>query len=357
MRRLALAACLIAAAACGGKSKGGGAVPPAPGPLTPAQIAERSLPSVVLIVGEGRLGTGFVVAPDGRIATNLHVIYGTPRVVVQLPDGRKLDQVEVLAVDPDHDLAVIRVPGKDLPALPLGDSDAVRPGDRVVAIGHPLGLGNTVSDGLVSAVRELDAEHKVLQISAPIAQGSSGGPLLDERGQVIGVAFLVAEEGQNLNFAVPVNYLKPMLEKHEGMAFEEFARRTAPKDGSGTGSGLAPRARPTAPRHDVSILDDCPVEQLQILVQGIEEAISLGAPLYNEGKIEMCYRLYEGTANDLARKLQGCSGVKKALGDGVAKAQAEKTPKEQAWAMRDTFDGLLLVIEKKYGGGGGGGAP
>jgi S1-C subfamily serine protease len=341
VRRALVAWLIVALTACGPKSKG--AAEPAKGPLTPAQIAARSLPSVVLIVVGDHLGTGFVIWPDGRIATNLHVIVGGATITVKLPDGSQSSDVEVMAIDPDHDLAVIRVNRKGLPALPLGDSDGVHPGDRVVAIGHPLGLGDTVSDGLVSAVRDLGLGVKVLQLSAPISQGSSGGPVLDEHGQVVGVSFLVSKEGQNLNFAVPSNYLKPMLLSDKGMPFSEFVARTqrpveaVPLDAD----------PPGAIHYEAAVLDDCAMDQMQLVYDGINDAIKIGAPLYNDGQIEACYRVYEGAALAFEQKLQGCVKLKAALADGRTKAAAEPDWNKRAWAMRHMFDGLQAAMVRK----------
>lgn len=311
-------------------------------PLSPAQIAERALPSVVLVRGPDRIGTGFIAGPDGRVATNLHVIYGAAALELQLPDGRVLRDLEVMAIDEGHDLAVLRARGLTLPALPLGDSNQAKAGERVVAIGHPLGLGNTVSDGLISAVRDLPNGARVLQISAPIAQGSSGGPLIDDAGKVVGVAFLVSERGQNLNFAVPVNDLKPLLAVERGMPFSEFARRTAPRQDPN-----APKIVRQVPRHPVTLLDDCVADEVRNTYGAINEAIGLGAPLYNQGNHAACFKIYEGTALELEGKLIGCTGVKQALADGRARAGTMTTDTERAWAMRDAFDGLLLVIEIK----------
>ncbi len=327
---------------CGGASQAGAGASTTP--LSPAQIAERSLPSIVLIQAGNRLGTGFLIWQDGRIATNLHVIIGAPSIVVKLPDGRDFNQVEVLAIDERHDLAVIRIRARNLPALALGDSDHVKAGERVVAIGHPLGLGDTVSDGLVSAIRQLDKDFTVMQISAPIAHGSSGGPLLNDHAEVVGIAFMVSEEGQNLNFAIPVNYLKPMLLSDKGMPFAEFARRTAqPEDSS------QPKIVRNVPTHEVKMLDDCSMEQIKNAFMGVQQAISLGAPLYNQGNHEACFKIYEGASLELEKSLQGCAGVKAALADGRSHAKGMASWTEKAWAMRDAFDGLLVVIEKKVG--------
>ena len=341
VRAAAVAFLVLVLAACGGADKKSAA--PAAVSLSPAQIAEKSLPSIVLIQAGDRIGTGFLIWQDGRIATNLHVIIGAPSIVVKLPDGREFNRVEVLAIDERHDLAVIRIPARGLPALALGDSDQVKAGERVVAIGHPLGLGDTVSDGLVSAIRELDKDFKVMQISAPIAHGSSGGPLLNDHAEVIGIAFMISNEGQNLNFAIPANYLKPMLLSDAGMPFAEFARRTTPRADSKT------QIVRDVPRHAVQLLDDCARDQIKVIYTGVAQAISLGAPLYNQGNHEACYKIYEGATLELEKSLQGCAGVKQALADGRTRARSMASWTEKAWAMRDAFDGLIAVIEKKVG--------
>ena len=327
----------IAAAPAGSAS----AKEPGPGrPLTAAQIAERATPSVVLIRTPSGLGTGFIVSADGRVVTNLHVIAGAAEAVVVLGDGRTFGDVEVIGVDEQRDLAVIHIPATKLPAVTLGDSGAVHPGDRVVAIGHPLGLGNTVSDGLVSAVRVLDESLTLLQISAPIAPGSSGGPLFNEKGEVIGVATLYSNAGQNLNFGVPVGYLKPLMAGDEHTPLADFARATV-------GQRLpAPPAR-KIPHHDPKILATCSQADLEIAFDGIGNAIQVGAPLYNDGNADACFRVYEGAALAIDKKLKSCIGVKKALSEGVARAGTLQSPVDKAWAMRDAFDGLLEVIARR----------
>src|SRR5262249_30452450 len=127
----------------------------------------------------------------------------------------------------EHDLAIVRVEAKGLPVLELGDSDQVRAGDPVVVIGHPLGLEDTVSNGLVSATRHVAKGLDILQISAPIAPGSSGGPLFDAHGRVIGVAAMILRGGQNLNFALPANYLRALAEKPDPISMDSFRQALA----------------------------------------------------------------------------------------------------------------------------------
>jgi len=343
MRGSILLVLAIAACAHTPKAQPAQAQPPVHTTLTPAEIASRALPAVVTMRTEQSLGTGFVVRPDGWIATNLHVVVGGPRVKVTLRDGRDLDVVEVLNASTNYDLALVRVEAKGLPTLKLGDSDAMRPGDSVVAIGNPMGLEDTVSNGLVSGRRKDDAGVEFLQVSAPISPGSSGGPIINDRGEVIGIAEQVLVQGQNLNFAVPIRYLLPMIQKPDPVPFQEFAALVAQMV-----AAHQPKQRASVPHHPLSILDGCPQPAQRLVVKMIGEAVQVGAPLYNHGNADGCYHVYDGAASDLERKLPpACKGPIKALADAQKRAGAMSNPDSQAWAMRDAFDGLLEVIARK----------
>ncbi len=184
---------------------------------TIAETFSRSKDSIVLVgasKGKGQnLGSGFVVHPDGYILTNFHVPSRSRSIYVKFANGRIYKGATVVRSDYDKDLALLKVGTRGLRPLTLGDSDAVVTGQRVFTIGNPLGLEYTVSDGLVSSIRTTDKGKKFLQISVPLSNGSSGGPLFDMDGKVIGVAVGSNTQGQNLNFAVPINYAKPLL-KH-----------------------------------------------------------------------------------------------------------------------------------------------
>lgn len=148
-------------------------------------------------------GSGFFIAPD-RIITNRHVIERSSRVEVHLNNGRKYTANGILAVDGEGDLALIQVSVPNEFAIPLAiQNTAPEEGESIVVIGNPFGLEGSVSDGIVSAVREIPGYGKIIQITAPISPGSSGSPVVNMRGEVIGVATLQAAEGQSLNFAVP----------------------------------------------------------------------------------------------------------------------------------------------------------
>ena len=155
-------------------------------------------------------GSGFFIAND-RIITNRHVIERSNRVVVTLVDGKKFVAKGVLAVDGEGDLALLQV---DVPAglsrpLPIV-SRVPQEGESIVVIGNPFGLEGSVSDGIVSAVREISGYGKIIQITAPISPGSSGSPVVNMYGQVVGVATLQAAEGQSLNFAVPAERISQL---------------------------------------------------------------------------------------------------------------------------------------------------
>src|SRR6478672_11048893 len=148
-------------------------------------------------------GSGFFIAPD-RIITNRHVIERSSRVEIHLLDGKKFPVKGVLAVDGEGDLALLQVDVPAALAIPLPIVRAVpQEGESIVVVGNPYGLEGSVSNGIVSAVREISGYGKIIQITASISPGSSGSPVVNMLGQVVGVATLQASEGQNLNFAVP----------------------------------------------------------------------------------------------------------------------------------------------------------
>lgn len=148
-------------------------------------------------------GSGFFVAPD-RIITNRHVIENAQKVEIKLFDGKTYPTSGVLAVDGEGDLALLEVEVPAERAAPLAiERAAPQEGESIVVIGNPFGLEGSVSNGIVSAVRNIAGYGRIIQITAPISPGSSGSPVVNMRGQVVGVATLQAAEGQSLNFAVP----------------------------------------------------------------------------------------------------------------------------------------------------------
>jgi hypothetical protein len=156
------------------------------------------------------LGSGFFVR-ENVIASNFHVVEGASRGYAKLVGEKtKYDISGVVGADSTHDLVLLSVADAKAPALSLADSHQAAVGDEVFAVGNPQGLEGTFSQGILSSIRTVGAEA-LLQITAPISPGSSGGPVLNSQGKVIGVAVATFKGGQNLNFAVPANYLAALI--------------------------------------------------------------------------------------------------------------------------------------------------
>lgn len=185
---------------------------------TPQQIAQKAFRSTVLLVMEDKngqplsLGSGFFVK-QGQIATNLHVVEGATRGYAKLVGKEKKFNIEgYTAIDEKRDLIILKVTDFGTQTIPLGNSDFAQVGETVYAVGNPRGLEGTFSDGIISSIRPVGSD-KLIQITAPLSPGSSGGPVLNGKGEVIGVSVLTIRNGQNLNFAIPSNYLKTLIAK------------------------------------------------------------------------------------------------------------------------------------------------
>jgi hypothetical protein len=207
----------------------GQSVPPRKDIPSIARAAAGSVVSIVMSDKDGKAiaqGSGFFVSKDGLILTNYHVIADGTSAVVKLPDGAFYGVEGLLAFDKARDVAVIKARGQNFHTLTLGSSDRVEVGEEVVAIGNPLSLESTVSNGIVSGMRAVKEEGgNFLQITAPISPGSSGGPLCNMAGQVIGITTMYLRGGENLNFAIPINDAKPLLEV-ESSKLQDFPNET-----------------------------------------------------------------------------------------------------------------------------------
>jgi hypothetical protein len=163
--------------------------------------------------GEFGFGSGFLISPSGLLVTNYHVIEDMDKLAVALKRAKiqVFDANLIIVEDAVKDIAILKIEGKDLPHITIGDSDLVKTGQRVFAIGNPEGFTNTISEGIISQFREFEEGITSFQITAPISIGSSGGALFNETGEVIGITNSMFLWGQNINFAIPINYVKDLL--------------------------------------------------------------------------------------------------------------------------------------------------
>jgi Do/DeqQ family serine protease len=164
-------------------------------------------------------GSGFILSPDGRILTNAHVVSGTDTVEVTLKDGRTFEG-RVVGADSVTDVAVVKINANKLPVVKLGRSDGLIPGQWAIAIGNPLGLDNTVTAGIISAIGRTSSQVGVpdkrvsfIQTDAAINPGNSGGPLLNDRGEVIGINTAIRADAQGLGFAIPIETAQRVAEQ------------------------------------------------------------------------------------------------------------------------------------------------
>lgn len=169
-------------------------------------------------------GTGFFITDDGMVVTNRHVVDDSSADYTVVTEDGKEHPAKILAIDPNNDIAIIKIDGKDYPTLNLGDSDSMQIGQTVVAIGNSLGeFSNTVSRGIISGLKrsltagdgrgQAEKLNNIIQTDAAINPGNSGGPLLNIDGQVIGVNVAIAQDAQNIGFAIPANQIKKIVDQ------------------------------------------------------------------------------------------------------------------------------------------------
>lgn len=204
--------------------------------LSALEISEKVSPSVFYIevynskweiLGSG---SGFFVSSNGVAVTNYHVIEDTAGAQITTINGEKYNVSDIIAFDKDLDIAIIRVEktsvnGKSIAAFPtlvMADSDNIKAGQTVYALGSPVGLQNTISDGIISNVKQVVDGETFIQITAPISHGSSGGALVNEYGEVIGITSAGIDNAQNIGFAIPINTVKLFDLNAKGMSYGDF---------------------------------------------------------------------------------------------------------------------------------------
>ena len=174
-----------------------------------ADASNAAIQASVKIHTDAGTGSGVIVRSSGVILTNFHVIEDAKEVAVELNSGEYFVEVGIIGSDARRDIAVLKVPGFDLPVASLGNSNDVEIGDRVTVVGSPRGFIGTLTEGVISAKRTTNG-YELFQLDAPVSQGSSGGGVFDKDGNLIALAVGLIKGAQNLNFAVPINYARGM---------------------------------------------------------------------------------------------------------------------------------------------------
>lgn len=180
--------------------------------LTSEQIFDKYKDAVVIINAYGFDGTksgsgsAVIVKDKNLIVTNFHILSGNDKIEI-ITHKDTIKDPEIVGVDIDRDVLLLRLPANDYQVITIGNSEDVKPGQKIYAIGNPMGLENTISEGLVSGIRDsvTDIKMKFIQISASLSPGSSGGAVINSKGELIGISSMGLREGQNLNFAIPIN--------------------------------------------------------------------------------------------------------------------------------------------------------
>jgi S1-C subfamily serine protease len=201
-----------------------------------SELFKKGSPAVVTITTQSGFGSGVLVDPAGVVVTNLHVVNSALKPSIRLANGDIYDDIGVVDFDSRKDLVLRKIKGFKLPSVELGDSDTLSIGNTVFAIGAPKGLELSLSQGIVSGIRDSGDGYRIIQMTAAISPGSSGGGLFDDKGRLIGITSYHMKDGENLNFALPVNYIRGMLSTSVKWTLAELAAKI---DSSATASADA----------------------------------------------------------------------------------------------------------------------
>lgn len=173
----------------------------------PEEIVEQYGNAVVLVATDVAFGSGFIIHSDGIVMTNYHVVEDASKVAVTLTSGENYLVTSVIDYDRGKDIILLKIEGEGFPTVPIGNSDKIKTAEEIIVIGNPEGLNNSVSKGIISSIdREFEGINYI-QVDAPISGGSSGGPIVNNRGEAIAISTFYYAEGQNLNFGLPINVI------------------------------------------------------------------------------------------------------------------------------------------------------
>ena len=302
---------------------------------TPREAATLAAHALVLLEMPGRRGVGFLASPGGQLITNLHVVAGAEEIHVLLADARFLPVEEVVALDEKRDLAVLQLPTQDVPALRLEGGAHPGEGDALFILLPTSGYSAGLMQTRVRAVQVLDETLTFLELEASLPEEASGSPVLDASGAWVGVATCAFADGRPITIVIPARYVLALMEQPG----------TQPLSALSLVRPVASRQR-QVPMHPLSLLEGCATDGVEECAFALMDAIQQGAPVYNRGDPDGCYRVYARTSERLIREHPDCPGIQGALREGLRRCAGLENPDARAWALRDTFDGLLLVINR-----------
>jgi serine protease Do len=299
-----------------------------------AEIAARAAEAFVVLELDDSYGLGFV-APNGRIVSTLHVVSDEKSITAHLSSGTQLPVRTVAGIDSKRDLAVLHVSGIDVTPLAAPPKRLAEEGTSVFTFSLTQDRRRTQwIEARIGAIQVLADGLAVYRIEGDFPPDLSGAPLVSSKGEVLGVVTQAQSDDGVVVLAVPYRYLLPLLSAPEQLP---LAVLKAPKKRA---------RRRLVPQHAVTLLEGSSAKGLELMAGVLAGAINVGAPVYNRGDVEACLKLYTETAQRLVRDRSDCPGPAKALKDGLERARALDDTDSKAWALRDTFDGLLMVIEK-----------
>jgi Flp pilus assembly protein TadD len=189
-------------------------------------IFKKNNNAVVIVIANNEKGeaisqgSGFIVRHDGMVVTNYHVVSNASSLTVK-GAGKSFDVRGLMHLDKENDLVILKIDANKLPSVRLGDAEKAGVGEKVYVISSPRGLENTISEGILSGIRAITEKRKILQITALISPGSSGGPVFNGKGEVIGIATFLLKDSQGLNFAMPVNHVKDKISNQKVISLKE----------------------------------------------------------------------------------------------------------------------------------------
>ncbi len=305
-----------------------------PAPRRLAEIAARAAESFVVLELKESYGVGFVAAP-GRIVSTLHVVSDETHIAAHLSSGRTVEVPAVAGIDARRDLAVLLARELDVTPLPPAPKRLIEEGTQAVTFSLSKDRTRTQwIDVRIAAIQVLNDALTVYRLEGDFPPDLSGAPLVSARGEALGVVTLAQGDDGPIVLGVPYRYVSPLL---TGEAPQPLSVLTLPKK---------PRRRRMVPQHPVALLDGSSAKSLEHVASVLNGAINVGAPAFDKGDLDTCWRLYAETAERLVRDRHDCPGPMKALQEGLDRARALDDVEARVWAMRDAFDALLMLIEK-----------